>query len=251
MQRKAGTLTLATLFLLPSIPFAAAYPPPPGPPPPEAGIQFRLGLFNPTGDSDFWRDTEGTFTLRASDFDDLMLGVSFVRPVSNEVEIGFNLDVFQETVGSSVRPALDPFDEPDLHDTRLTILPLTADVRFLPGGRYRVRPGGRMIIKPAFYVGAGIGFNFWEYEEYGRFLDLSIVPPEPIPGFLAFRDDGVAFEVHGLAGVELPLGRTTNLLFELRHSISNDDLGGDFSDLPFRELDLGGTAVFGGMAFRF
>ena len=61
----------------------------------------------------------------------------------------------------------------------------------------------------------------------------------------------VAFEVHALAGVEIPVGRFTNLLLESRYSISDDDLGGDFSELSERELDLGGTAVYAGVSFRF
>ena len=56
-----------------------------------------------------------------------------------------------------------------------------------------------------------MGLIFWEYEEVGVFVDAPVVPEEIF--FARFIDDGVAFEVHALAGVEIPMGRMTNLLF--------------------------------------
>ena len=122
-------------------------------------------------------------------------------------------------------------------------------VRFIPGGRYRIRPGGRHILKPLFYIGVGVGLNFWEYEEVGDFLDFGFDPPEIFGD--RFVDDGVAFEAHALAGVEIPVGRATNVLFEVRFSVSEDDLAGDFAGLTETDLDLGGTSISGGMSFRF
>jgi hypothetical protein len=217
--------------------------------PAEAGVQIRLGSFMPEGDSDFWDETEEVFTLDVSDFDDVVLGFTYVHPISNNVEIGLNIDFFQEDSRSAYRDYVDEFDFPIFHDTELSMAPLTVDVRFLPGGRYRLRPGGRQITKPVFYIGGGVGLNFWEYEEVGDFLDFTFEPP--VIFYDRFVDDGVAFEIHALAGVEIPLSRTTNLLFEGRYSVSDDDLGGDFSDLLSNEIDLGGTAIYGGLSFQF
>lgn len=217
--------------------------------PAEAAVQFRLGYFMPQGDSDFWDETEDVFTLDASDFDDVVLGFSYVHPVSNNVEIGLNVDFFEESSRSAYRDWVDEFSFPIFHDADLSMVPLTVDVRFLPGGRYRLRPGGRQIAKPVFYVGGGVGLNFWDYEEEGDFLDFGFDPPEIF--YDRFVDDGVAFEIHALAGVEIPLGRTTNLLFEGRYSVSNDDLAGDFAGLVNNDIDLGGTAIYGGLSLRF
>lgn len=251
MRRAVFVIAAATSLLLTSTPPVTAYPPRPprSPQPAESAFQIRLGTFMPSGDSDFWDDTEDVFTLRASDFDDFILGLTYVRPVSNEIEIGFNVDFFEETVLSEYRDYVDEDGFAILHDTVLSQMPLTADVRVIPGGRDRVRPGGRHIVKPFFYLGAGLGLTFWEYEEYGDFLDFTFDPPEI---FLdRFVDDGVAFEAHVLAGVEIPLSRMTNLLFETRYSKCDDDLGGDFEGLPETNLDLGGSSIYGGLSFRF
>jgi len=223
--------------------------PGPGPGAPEAAFQFRLGWFMPTADSDFWDETFDVFTLGGSDFDDFILGFTYVHSVSNEVEIGLNLDFYDEKARSQYRDWVDAVGRPILHDTDLELIPLTVDIRFIPGGRYRIRPGGRYIIKPLFYLGAGMGVNFWNYEEVGDFLDFDFDPP--VVFGTRFVDDGVAFEFHLLAGVEIPVGRTSNLLFEVRHSVSEDSLGGAFAGLTATDLDLGGTTIGGGLSLRF
>jgi hypothetical protein len=245
-------IAAATLLLPALAPPVTAHPPRPprSPQPLESGFQIRFGAFMPSGDSDFWEDTEDFFTLDVSDFDGFMLGLTYVRPVSNEVEIGFNADFYEETVRSDYRDWVDEDGFAIFHDTQLSLVPITADVRFIPGGRYRIRPGGRHIVKPFFfYLGAGVGLTFWEYKEYGDFLDFTFDPPAVFGD--GFVDDGVAFEAHVLAGVELPVSRMTNLLFETRYSASEDDLGGDFSGLPGTDLDLGGSSIYVGLSFRF
>lgn len=251
MRRAVFAIAAATLLLLASTPPVTAHPPaPPRPPQPaESAFQIRLGAFMPAGDSGFWEDTEDVFTLDVSDFDDFMLGLTFVRPVSNEVEIGINVDFYEEKVLSEYRDYVDEAGFAILHDTELSLIPLTADIRFIPGGRYRIRPGGRHIVKPIFYLGAGLGLTLWEYEEYGDFLDFTFDPPEIFLG--RFVDEGVAFEAHVLGGVEIPVSRMTNLLLEARFSASEDDLGGDFAGLPETDLDLGGSSIYGGLSFRF
>jgi hypothetical protein len=126
-------------------------------------------------------------------------------------------------------------------------VPLTLDLRWFPTGRYRIRSGGRRVTKPAFYLGAGVGANFWEYEEVGDFVDFSD-PELPIfPG--RFKDTGTAFQTQLSAGLELPLSRGFHLVLEGRYSWSDDQLGGDFSG--FGDIDLGGGWFFVVGAFRF
>jgi hypothetical protein len=210
-------------------------------------FQFRIGGFLPDGGGDLWEDNAEVFTLSASDFDDVTVGFSFVRPFSNNFEVGLNVDLYDGTVLSRYADYFDEFDFPIYHDTTLEMVPLTVDVRFLPFGRYRMRHGGRQVLKPVLYVGAGAGVNLWAYEEIGDFIDFS-VPELPIfPG--RFEDSGAAFETHVLAGVELPLSPSFNLLLEGRYSWSEDTLGEDFSG--FGDIDLGGVWINVGGSFRF
>ncbi len=248
MKRSAISTTVALTLLASTASVATAQWRPPGPP--QSALQGRLGyFFLDDGDDGFWEDTESVFTLDASDFEDFSLGFSYVYSVGNKLEVGFNIDIFEEIVRSEYRDFVDQGGFPILHDSSLSLVPTTVDVRFLPIGRYRVRPGGRHIVQPTFYFGAGAGLVFWNYEERGDFLDFDFDPPVIFGGL--FRDDGIALEVHGLAGVEIPVSPGNYLMFEGRYSFAEDKLGGDFSDLPERDLQLGGLAISGGLSFRF
>lgn len=210
-------------------------------------FQIRLGQFFPEGDGDLWIDNEDFFTMRISDFNDMTWGFSYVSGLSNELEVGFNVDFYSETVFSSYTDWTDEDGFPIYHDTALRMMPLTVDLRFLPAGRYRVRPGGRQILKPAFYIGGGGGLNFWEYEEVGDFIDFTLDPHEVFFG--RFIDDGVTWEAHALAGFELPLSPGFHFLFEGRYSWCEDTLGGDLAGLG--DIDLGGYTLAVGGSFRF
>lgn len=210
-------------------------------------LQLRFGGFFPEGGGEFWEENEDVFTLDVSDFDGFVLGFGYVHLVHNHLEVGVNVDFYDESVHSEYRDFIDEFGFPIFHETHLELIPITADVRFLPFGRYRIRGGGRQVLKPAFYVGGGLGLTLWEYEEVGDFLDFG---DDPVAIFFGqFQDSGTAFEVHGLAGVEFPLGRRTNLLFEGRVSAAADELSGDFAGLG--DIELGGTSLYAGFSFRF
>lgn len=246
MRCAAICTTLAVLLVVPSA--AMAQLGPPGPP--KNAFQVRFGHFwlDP-GDAGFWADTESVFTLDSSDFRGFSFGGTFVHSIRNRFELGFNLDLFDETVRSAYQDFVDQNGRSILHDSQLSLIPLTVDVRFFPLGRYRVRPGGRNIVQTTFYLGLGGGLIFWEYEERGDFLDFTFDPPEIFGA--RFKDDGTALEAHGLVGVEIPMSPSTYLMFESRYSFAEDKLGGDFSDLPERDIDLGGLSVYGGFSFRF
>lgn len=214
---------------------------------PDNSFQVRIGEFMPEGGGDLWADDAETFTLSVSDFDDLTVGFSFVTPFSDNLELGVNADFYDHRVLSSYIDYFDELGFPIFHDTELEIIPLTLDLRLLPGGRYRVRHDGRPALKPVPYVGAGLGVNFWSYEEYGDFIDFSD-PALPIESWW-FKDRGTAFETHVLAGVEMPLSPAFNLLLEGRYSWSDDTLGADFAG--FGDIELSGLQISVGGSFRF
>lgn len=210
-------------------------------------FQFKLGQFFPDGGGELWPDNEDVFTLDISDFNDMIWGFSFVTGMSNELEIGLNVDFYDETVFSSYRDYVDEDGFPIYHDTRMSVMPVTVDLRFLPAGRYRMRPGGRQILRPTFYIGGGGGLNFWEYEEVGDFIDFQVEPAEVFYG--RFKDSGTTWEAHALAGFELPLSPGFNFLVEGRYSWCEDTLGGSLAGLG--DIDLGGASVSMGASFRF
>ena len=211
-------------------------------------FQFRFGGFFPAGGGTLWDDNEDTFTLDASDFNDFAIGFSYVAPINNRFELGFNLDFYDGTVRSAYRDFADQDGFPIFHDTTLELVPATVDFRFLPTGRYAMSGGGgRAVRHPVPYIGAGAGFLLWNYEEVGDFIDFDAVPNEVFYG--RFVEDGMTFETHVLAGIELPMSPAWSFLAEGRYSWANDSPDGDFAGLG--SLELGGFYGYVGFAFRF
>ncbi|MBD3867887.1 MAG: hypothetical protein IFK94_07175 [Acidobacteria bacterium] len=213
----------------------------------ERAFQFKFGGFFPEGDSDFWAETEDVFTIDVGDFDGAMVGFTYLSPVSNNMEVGLNVDFYNETVLSAYRDYTDVDGFRIFHDTSLSMVPLSVDVRFLPAGRYGARGsrGQVMVRRPVFYLGGGIGVNFFEYEEVGDFVDFEL--DEVV--FDRFRDSGAAFTAHALAGVELPVSPDLGLLIEGKYTWVDEELGSDFAGLG--NLDLGGTSISVGLSYSF
>ncbi len=213
----------------------------------DRAFQFKFGGFLLHGDSDFWVETEDVFTIDSGDFDGGMVGFTYLTTLSNHLEVGMNVDFYNETVFSAYRDFTDADGFRIFHDTSLSMVPLSVDVRFLPAGRYGTRGsrGQVLVRRPVFYLGGGLGVNFFEYEEVGDFVDFDL--EEVI--FDRFLDTGAAFSAHALAGIELPVSPNLGLLIEGRYTWSEEDLGSDFSGLG--KLDLGGTSVSVGLSYSF
>ena len=206
-------------------------------------LQVRLGGFFPTGGGDVWNDNQAFFGLDVEDFNNAMIGLTFVGSTNPWIEFGINADYYDASSFSAERGVVDNFGLPIVHDTRLILLPLTADVRFLFGGK-RARRESR----PLFYFGGGIGVTLWQYEEVGEFVDFGSPGLDIFAGH--FSEDGVALETHVLAGLEIPVQPLWGVLLESRYSWADDQLNsGDFPG--FGRLNLGGSSVFIGASFRF
>ncbi len=210
-------------------------------------FQFKFGGFFPEGESDFWAETEDVFTLDAGDFDGVQVGFTYLTGVSNNLEVGLNIDFYNETVFSAYRDYTDADGFRIFHDTNLSMVPLSVDVRFLPAGRYGARGsrGQVMVRRPVLYLGGGIGVNFFEYEEVGDFVDFDL--DEVV--FDRFQDTGAAFSAHALAGIELPVSPNMGLLIEGKYTWVDENLGSDFAGLG--DLDLGGTSISVGLSYTF
>lgn len=244
MRRALEAVAIATLVL------CAAGAARAGGPGGDSGFNFRLGGFFPTGHDDFWKANEAAFTLDHSDFDGLIGGVGYSSAINNYLEFGVGLDFYYESVRSADRAFVDQFGNPILHDTRLSLLPFTADLRVLPAGRFKSRgsKGQYKVRRPVPYIGGGIGLEYWEYEEEGDFVALN---PTPTVVYDRLKTTGLAFEKHVMVGIELPVAPEWNLTFEARQSWADDTPGDGFAVVNPGKLDLGGTMIFVGGSLRF
>ena len=152
-------------------------------PVPNNAFQLRFGGFFPAGGGEVWDENEEVFTLRASDFDGFFWGFGFEHGLSNNLEVSFNIDFYGETVRSaySVTSSIKTVGR-SCTTPRLSETPVYVDVRYIPTGRYKIRgPTGRRVLKPVFFVGAGLGANFWEYEGGRRLSRLHRRPAPNLP----------------------------------------------------------------------
>ena len=83
---------------------------------------------------------------------------------------------------------------PIFRTLRLQVVPLEANIRFLPTGRDAA-------VIP--YVGGGAGIYFWEYEEFGDFVINRNTDPEIISG--TSFSDGADPGWHVEGGVYIPI----------------------------------------------
>jgi hypothetical protein len=251
MRRLIATAAIAAASLLALNTSSAA------PPGRDGAFNFRFGAFVPTGNIDFWQENEKKFTLDHSDFNAGIGGVGYTASIGNYVEFDVNADYYNKSIRSAHREFVDENGDLILHDSRLSILPVTVGFRVLPAGRYARRgaEGRRYVRRPVPYFGAGIGMAYWEYEEMGDFVFDD--PTGPTIFFDRLKDSGLEFEKHVLVGIEFPVAPEWNITLEVRKSWAEATPSDAFPSLtssppdPGGKLDLGGASAYVGASLRF
>jgi opacity protein-like surface antigen len=202
-----------------------------------SGIELRAGGFFPQGDSNLFDDVDELYGARPEDFQGFTGGIEYSLGLSDHVELGFHLDGYSRTIGTSYRDFEHGDGSPIFQELELDIIPLGATIRFLPAGR-------RAKVSP--YLAAGADVFFYEYEEKGEFIDFFTDDLEISPD--AFISDGAAFGFHAAAGLRVPINHDFSLTGEVRYQHAKTDMDDDFS---LNELDLSGWSATAGVHLRF
>lgn len=201
-------------------------------------FRAQLGLFEPEGDSRYWNDKEIDFSGTAVDFDDISVGISYVRYFSDRIGLQAGTMFYE---GETTQHYLDFVDNDGFliyHTTQLRIQTLTL------GALIHLLDRDAAVVP---YVGVGGGFYFWDLSESGDFINFDEFQAPIFSG--TFVDEGEALGYYLLAGLDIPLGTSTALFAEARWNQAEDDLSGDFAG--FGELDLSGTDVSVGFSWTF
>jgi len=201
-------------------------------------FRFRLGQFEPDGESEYWSGTFFDFTGDTSDYEDWTGGVEYARDLRGNLRLFAGGSFYESQTTQSYRDFVDNRDRPIGHDTTLDIAVGTVALAV------NLAPKRAPIIP---YVGAGVGLYAWSLEESGEFIDFFFDPPEIFPA--TFKDDGVAAGWFWLAGLEISVTDDIALFAEGRWHNAEDELGGDFQDLG--NLDLSGRELSLGLSWRF
>src|SRR5262245_39233349 len=127
------------------------------------GFELRAGAFFPRADSNLFDDTEELFGTEKSDWVGFQWGGEYSFGLTRHVELGFHVDGYTRTLDTSYVDFTRPSGQEIFQTLNLDIIPAGATVRYV------VNPG-RGEITP--YVGVGADAVFYEYEEFGDFIDF-------------------------------------------------------------------------------
>ena len=202
------------------------------------GLDIRIGGFQPHANSNLFDDDEVLYTIEKNDWRGFTGGAEFSSRIARNLEIGFHIDGYQRQRDTHYR---DFFREEDGSEIRqklkLDIVPVGVTVRLVPTNR-------RARIAP--YIGAGADAFFWQYEEFGDFVDFD--DPELAIIADSFRADGVATGFHVAGGLRLFVSDDFGVTGEVRYTVAKGDMHDDFEG---NRIDLGGFGATVGMHIRF
>ncbi len=218
------------------------------------GIEVRLGAFLPRAEGSgliganatdsLFSTTSDLFGTTKSDWRGVTGGIEFAGEIAPSLELGFHVDGYSRTLDTSYREFVRPGEREIQQTLKLTYVPVGFTLRLIPGGRHaRLRP----------YVGVGADLIFWNYEEFGDFIDFDS-PDLEIVGD-AFEADGVQPGFHATGGLRLGLTDDLSLTAEARYQWApREVMGDDFAPrAPGLEnrLDFNGASFTAGLNLRF
>lgn len=204
----------------------------------ESVARVSIGVFEPGGDSDYWREKAIDFTGTTSDFDDLTATLDYAYFWTDRFAAVISLSGWEGDSTQAYRDFVDPAGRDISHLATVSTGWLEVGLLFhLFAGRQAVMP----------YLGAGGTMAFWELTEEGEFIDFDTSPPSIFGD--RFAAEGEAFGYYLLAGVEIPVSRTVSLFAEGRWRDADDELDRDFAG--FGTLDLSGRSLAAGVAIGF
>ena len=218
-----------------------------------SGLEVRFGGFFPRAQSDLFADVNELYTpidrrnectvdtcpgVQKNDWDNFYGGAEYSFNVARHVEMGISLDGYSKRIPTIYRNFSRP-DGSDIHqELKLTVVPLGVSLRILPLDR-------RAVVQP--YVTIGADVFFYQYEEFGDFIDFFTDDLEISPD--SFESDGAAFGGHAAAGLRIPLGHDFAITAEGRYQFAQKKHMDD--DFDLNRLDLNGASATIGIRLRF
>jgi hypothetical protein len=205
------------------------------------GLDLRIGGFKPTADSTLFRDDSELYTVDKGDWVGVFGGAEYSFNVAENFELGFHVDGYGRTIDTNYRDFTRPSGREITQSLKLETVPIGMTLRFV------ARPG-RGVVTP--YVGVGADLVYWNYEEFGDFIDFD-APGQPVIAD-HFRADGTAPGFHAVAGLRVPVSYDFSIVGEVRYLWMKDDMGGDFGSYRGdNKLDLAGGSATLGVNIRF
>ena len=202
---------------------------------------YVLGTyFSPNGRSDIFEQNRRETTFDTDDLNDFGATVGYDHFVGDYFNIGGSASYYREDAVGSDRIFRTSNGGPVVRDFRLKLLPVELNARALPIGR-----DARVVV----FIGGGVGFYFWEYEEVGDFVINRNTNPRVVTG--SASSDGRAFGFNINGGIEVPMSESSTFMVEVKHIYVEDDLDRRAFDAGFEPIDLSAILYSAGISFYF
>ncbi len=213
---------------------------------PRGFFLIKGGLYLPRGGSDVFAFNEELLTLDSGSYRSGLFGMDVGISLNSRIDLVFGFEYASSSPVSEFRDFVDEFDAPIVQQTKLRQAPLTASVRLnlIERGRaigsYAWIPSGAVP-----YVGGGVAIMWWQYEQFGDFVDFS-----DLTIFTDhFRTQGWEPSLHAFGGVDVSISPRIALNFEARYSWAEGQMAPAF--VGFEPIDLAGFRATFGASFRF
>lgn len=213
---------------------------------PRVTLGFESGYGFQRAQSDIFDHVIREFTLERRDFNSPYLGGELAVRVSEQWDLAFNVGYQSSSTQSESRPYVGTDDLPIEQVTDLRMIPAVLSMKYYP------RPRGRTIGRFAWvpekvvpFVGAGVGFVSYRFEQTGEFVDEDT--------FDIYYDELTtsqsALLARASAGLNVSLGRQFLLTGAARYNWARAPVRDDYSG--FGDIDLDGLQLVGGLSVRF
>ena len=202
-----------------------------------SGFEVRFGGFLPKLDSILFADSIQLYTVQKDDFNGFFWGGEFTHNIHPNVEVALALEGYAKEIPTMYRDYTRDNGREILQTLRFQTIPLSAIVRAVPSGRYRK-------ITP--YIGGGFTANFWEYEEWGDFIDFDSRDYDVY--FDSFKSEGTAWGPMVNAGIRYRVTTDFQIVADYRHFWGKEIMDGDFRG---NEIDVSGHAITAGFRLIF
>ncbi len=199
-------------------------------------LNFKVGLFNPTLDSDLWDINIENLVFQKEDMRDLYFGIEYERFAGKYLSVSFEAGTYSQTVLSQYRDFVYDDDSPIFQNMYLNITSLEFNFKLYPLGFKRV-------FVP--FIGGGAGIYSWKYEQWGDFINFEDDTVEE--GYADTREYTPGFNVRG--GFVFRFRRHMGISFEAKYHYLRGTLSSFFEG--FEKLDLSGMTFNVGLNLYF
>lgn len=212
---------------------------------PSITLGARVGYAIPRANSDIFDFTREELTVEKEDFNAVALAADLGIRLSDRIDLALGLGYENSQIDSESREFIGTDDLPILQTTDFRRVPFTVGLKaYLTERGRRISDLAWIPGKLAPFVGGGVGFMWYEFEQEGEFVDY-----ETLDIFYDyFSSSNGSLLGYVTAGLDYSLGLRWILTAEARYSWASADMGQSF--IGFDKIDLNGLRAAFGFSVR-